>query len=361
MSEAIEKFTAKGGAGLIMDVNSGEILAAVSLPDFNPLDINAANDDQKFNRFALGVYEMGSTFKAFTTAILIDRIDPSLSQIFDASKPIVRGRFRINDFRGKKTTLTLPEVFMHSSNIGTALMAEKVGTPVLKDFFKNLGLMQPVPIDLPERAAPLLPNPWREISTITASYGHGMSVTPLHLIRAFASIVNGGTLPALHVVKDEKDEMRPRVISEKTSDEMRQLLRLVVTNGTAKSAIIPETLLAGKTGTSEKIVDGRYARKKLISSFIATFPADKPRYAVLISVDEPIGNKKSYGYATAGWVAVPAVAALTKSMVALDNIPPSGTFYDENLQTKMLEYMPLEKKEAEKKAAAANKTKKPVQ
>lgn len=352
MQKAITDFTAKGAAGAIVDVETGEVMAAASLPDFNPQDMNAATDDQKFNRFALGVYEMGSTFKTFTTAALLDRVDPSLGQKFDASKPLVRGRFKINDYHAKNTILTVPEIFMHSSNIGTALMGEKIGTSGLKGFFGELGLEQPVPIALPEKAAPLVPTPWRDISTVTASYGHGISVTPLHLIRAFSAIVNGGTLPALHILKGEHDEMRPRVVSEQTSEKMRRLLRLVVTDGTAKNGNLPGVLLAGKTGTSEKNVNGRYVKNQLVSSFVGTFPADHPRYAILISVDEPHGNKKSYGYATAGWVAVPPVAEVAAAIKRLDSMPPADTVaYDEPLIKEMSQYMPLEKKETQARLA----------
>ncbi|MBU6235594.1 MAG: penicillin-binding protein 2 [Alphaproteobacteria bacterium] len=345
MATAMAKFTAKGAAGAIVDVQTGELIAAVSLPDFNPQDVNAATDDQKFNRFALGVYEMGSTFKTFSTAAYLDKLGGQFSNTFDASKPLRRGNFTINDYHAKNAILTIPEIFMHSSNIGTALMGEKVGTTVLKSFYSDLGFDKPVPIALSERASPLVPNPWRDINTVTVSYGHGISVTPLHLVRAFSGIVNGGVLPALHILKGEHDEMRPRVVSEDTSDRMRRLLRLVVTHGTGENANVKGAMVAGKTGTSEKILNGRYVEDQLVSSFVGTFPADNPRYAILVSVDEPHGTKESYGYATAGWVAAPAVASVVRSMMTIENMPVADGSHDAAIEEEMAHYMPIEMKE----------------
>lgn len=353
-AKAMADFTAIGAAGVIVDVQTGDILAAVSLPDFDPQDAGSAADDTKFNRFALGVYEMGSTFKTFSTAALLDEVDPSLGQRFDATKSLKVGRFTISDYHAENRVMNVPQVFMHSSNIGTALMGQKIGTDRLKAFYTELGLTTVVPVDLPEKAAPLVPNPWRDVSTLTASYGHGIAVTPLHLVRAFAGIVNGGTLPALHIVKGEKDEKRTRVISEETSEKMRHLLRLVVTNGTGSKADVPGAMMAGKTGTAEKIGPGGYIRNKLVSSFIATFPADKPRYAILIAVDEPKGNKKSYGYATAGWVAAPAVGAVAQTIVNLENMPAADPAADEAIAQEMADYIQVELK-AEKKLASVGR------
>lgn len=344
MEKSVNAFTAKGAAGVIVDVQSGDILAAVSTPDFDPQNVGEATDEQKFNRFALGVYEMGSTFKTFSTSVLLDEVNGDLGQRFDASHPLKRGRFTISDYHAENRILSLPEVFMHSSNIGTALMGEKIGTTRLKNFYTALGFTKPVPVTLPERAAPLVPNPWRDISTLTATYGHGIAVTPLHLIRAFSGIVNGGALPALHILAGEHDETRPRVISEETSEKMRHLLRLVVTHGTGEKANTPGTMIAGKTGTSEKSMAGGYAKDKLVSSFIGTFPADNPRYAILISVDEPHGNKESYGYATAGWVAAPAVGAVASTIKNLENLPYADPQHDVAVETEMSRYIELEPK-----------------
>ncbi|HEY8962996.1 MAG TPA: penicillin-binding protein 2 [Alphaproteobacteria bacterium] len=351
LKQAVSDFTAKGGAGVIMDVQTGEVLAAVSYPDYNPQTIADATDDQKFNRFALGVYEMGSTFKTFAMSVLLDQVDDSLGQRFDATKPIKRGRFTISDYHPEKRPLTLPEVFMYSSNIGTALVGEKIGTKRLHAFYDELGLTKPVDMVLMEKGMPLVPNPWRDINTITATYGHGIAVSPLHLIRAFSGIVNGGTLPGMHFLKDEHDETRVRVISEETSEKMRHLLRLVVTHGTGSKADVPGMLVAGKTGTAEKSAGGGYSKNQVMSSFVGTFPADNPRYAILVSVDDPKGNKKSYGYATAGWVAAPAIASAVSSIRNLENIANADPAHDEAIETEMARYIKLEPKATKQLAA----------
>lgn len=344
--KAFNAFTAKGAAGVIVDVKSGDILAAVSLPDFDPQDIAAASDEEKFNRFAMGVYEMGSTFKTFSTSVLLDQVDGSLNQHFDASHPLKRGRYTISDYHAQNRNLSLPEIFMYSSNIGTALMGEKIGTARLKEFYTQLGFTKPVPMeDMAEKGAPLVPNPWRDINTLTATYGHGIAVTPLHLIRAFAGIVNGGTLPALHIVQGQHDEMRPRIISEETSAKMRELLRLVVTHGTGGKADAPGAMMAGKTGTAEKIGPGGYAKDKLVSSFIGTFPADNPQYAVLIAVDEPHGIKESYGFATAGWVAAPGVGKVASTIMDLTNMAAANPADDAVVEREMTRYIELAPKD----------------
>lgn len=344
LKQAVADFTAKGGAGVIMDVHTGEVLAAVSYPDFNPQMVSDATDDQKFNRFALGVYEMGSTFKTFAMSVLLDQVDGSMSQRFDASKPIKRGKFTISDYHPEKRALSLPEVFMHSSNIGTALVGEKIGTKRLQAFYDQLGLTKPVDMVLTEKGVPLVPSPWRDINTITATYGHGIAVSPLHLVRAFSGVVNGGTLPSLHFIKGEHDETRVRVISEETSEKMNRLLRLVVIHGTGSKAEVPGMMVAGKTGTAEKISGRGYSKNQVMSSFVGTFPADNPRYAILISVDEPKGNKKSYGYATAGWVAAPAIASTVAAIRNLENIPNGDPAHDASIEAEMAKYIKLEPK-----------------
>ena len=352
LKAAVTDFTAKGGAGVVMDVQTGEVLAAVSYPDFNPQNMTDATDDQKFNRFALGVYEMGSTFKTFAMSVLLDQVDPSLGQRFDATKPLKRGRFTISDYHPEKRMLTLPEVFMYSSNIGTALVGEKIGTKRLHSFYDELGLTRPVDMVLMEKAVPLVPKPWRDINTITATYGHGIAVSPLHLVRAFSGIVNGGVLPGLHFLKGEHDETRIRVISDETSEKMRHLLRLVVTHGTGSKAEVPGMLVAGKTGTAEKLNPaGGYSKHQVMSSFVGMFPADNPRYAILISVDDPKPNKKSYGYATAGWVAAPAIAQTVKSIRTLENIANADPAHDAAIETEMSNYIRLEPKAMKQLAA----------
>lgn len=325
LQNAMKEFKAKAAAGVVIDVNTGEVMAGVSLPDFNPNDLNDLTPDRTFSRLTQGAYELGSVFKIFSTAAFFELRGLPMSTKFDAREPIKKGRFTINDYHAQKRVMTVPEVFMHSSNIGTAMMAQAVGDEELRSFYTDLGVLTPLEFEVKEVAKPLVPNPWREITTMTASYGHGVSTTPLQVASGVATIVNGGYLvkPRLVLSDEPQNEPEIRIISEKTSHQMRQLLRLVVTEGTATKADVAGYNVGGKTGTAEKIVDGRYDNDKKISSFAAVFPADKPKYAVYIMVDEPVGNKRTWGYATGGWVAAPAVAKVIASIAAIEGMPPS--------------------------------------
>lgn len=325
---AMKSFDGIAAAGLIMDVASGEILAAVSLPDFDPHSPGNPADPALMNRVTQGVYELGSTFKIFSTAALIELFNPGMEMTFDAREPLKRGRHTISDFHPQKRVLTLPESFMHSSNIGSALMAEKVGTDALRDFYADLGLMNPASLEIGEIGTPILPRPWREINTLTASYGHGIAVSPLQLVVAASSIAGGGTVVQPTLIKNQTgirmtgNRTDVRVVSPQTAHRMRQLMRLAVTDGTAKSADIPGYRVGGKTGTATKNVGGRYDRSKRISNFVAFFPMEAPRYAVFIMVDEPKGTRESFGFATGGWVAAPAVGRVIAGMAPLVGMPP---------------------------------------
>ncbi|GJL86078.1 MAG: peptidoglycan glycosyltransferase [Micavibrio sp.] len=323
VQKAMSDFTAKAGVGVIMDVANGEVLAGVSLPDFDPHKAGAANSDAIFNRLSLGVYELGSMFKIFSTAALLETHGSPMSTTFDAREPLKAGRFTINDYHAQKRILTIPEVFMHSSNIGSALMGLEVGTKVLKDFYTDLGLLTPMEIEISEVGKPMVPDPWGDVSTMTASYGHGVATTPFQLTSAVSTIVNGGFFvkPKLILGADNDNKSDLRIVSPQTAESMRKLLRLVVSDGTGKNADVPGYSVGGKTGTAEKIGAKGYDRKRLISSFVGVFPMENPRYAVMVMVDEPKGNKESFGYATAGWVAAPAVARVVSSMGAILGIP----------------------------------------
>ncbi len=324
LQKAITEFTAIGGAGIIMDVNTGEVLASVSLPDFDPHETKVdISDSKRFNRATLGVYELGSTFKVFTAAAVLEKDHITMSKTFDATRPLKRGRFTISDYHPEKRALTLPETFMVSSNIGTALMAEEVGTAGMKNLYRDLGFMEKADFEIDELGKPIIPSPWREINTLTASYGHGIAVSPLQLISGVSSIANGGYLIKPTIIKKDDKDMKKsevRIISKETSLKMRQLLRLVVTDGTARKADVKGYMVGGKTGTSDKNFNGRYAKDRRMSSFIGVFPVNDPKYAVLIIVDEPHGNKSSYGYATAGWVAAPAAARVISSIGPILNM-----------------------------------------
>lgn len=329
VSTAMKKFSGIAGSGVVMDVNTGEVVAAVSLPDFDPHSVSEKkNKAAMFNNLTLGVFEPGSTFKIFTTAAAIENAGAQMGTTYDAREPLKIGRFKISDYHAEKRVLTLPEVFMHSSNIGSIKMAQSVGIDPYRNFLKDLGLFSKPDIEIPEVGAPLIKANWKEIDMMTASFGHGIAVSPLQLVTAASSIMNGGILVKPTLVLDKgQSGQRPdknslRVVSEKTAHRMRQLMRLVVTGGTGGKAEVAGYNVGGKTGTADKAAAGGYDKNKRRSSFMGFFPAEAPRYAVYVMVDEPKGTKETYGYATAGWVAAPAVGRVIELIVAIEGMKP---------------------------------------
>ncbi|UUX49096.1 penicillin-binding protein 2 [Nisaea acidiphila] len=321
----IDAFDGIGAAGIVLDTDTSEIVAMVSLPDFDPNRRDKISDNAIFNRASLGVYEMGSTFKIFNTAMALDYGTTSLSGGYDASKPIRIARFTISDYHAKNRWLSVPEIFMYSSNVGSVKMAMDVGGERQRAFMEKLGFMKASAIELPERGHPMAPNPWRPINTMTISFGHGIAVSPVHLANGVAAMVNGGIHRPATLLRRESDELLvgERIIKEKTSHAVRRLLRLVVENGTGRNAAAEGYLVGGKTGTAEKPGQGgAYRRKALLSSFVGVFPVNQPRYVVLAMVDEPKGNKSSFGYATGGWVAAPAVKRIVERAAPLLNVAP---------------------------------------
>jgi cell division protein FtsI (penicillin-binding protein 3) len=324
IQRTMNDFSAAGGIGIIMDVNTAEVLAMVSLPDFDPSSPGTATPQQLFDRATLGIYEMGSTFKIFNTALALDTHTATLSSSFDATHPIHIGGFTIHDDHAQNRWLTVPEIFEYSSNIGSAKMAVAVGTDRQRAFLARLGLLKAPNFELHEIGAPLLPSPWREINTMTVAFGQGISVSPLQMATAASAVVNGGVLHRATLIKRPEGyaPSGQQVISPQTSEEMRSLLRLVVEHGTGKFAEAPGYLVGGKTGTAEKVADGRYEQKGLFSSFVGVFPMNAPRYLVMICIDQPKGNKASHGFATGGWTAAPAVAHVVERMAPLVGIQP---------------------------------------
>ena len=324
LQHAMTTFKAIGAAGLVLDVRTGEIIAMVSLPSFDPNDPGASPTDARFNRTVLGVYEMGSTFKIFTTAMALDAGISSMSSTYDASHPIQIARFTIRDYHAKNRWLSVPEIFIYSSNIGAARMAMEVGGTAQKAFLGKLGLLQPVPVELSEVGTPLVPQVWREINTMTIGFGHGLAVSPLHLAAGVAAIVNGGIYHTPTLLR--RDRATPpdgrRVVSTKTSRELRRLMLEVVEAGTGKMAHADGYLIGGKTGTAEKAAGHHYRQKALLSSFIGAFPINDPRYLVLAMLDEPQGTKETMNYATGGWVAAPIVANIVKRSAPILGIAP---------------------------------------
>lgn len=319
----MEKFSAIAAAGLIMDARNSEVLALVSLPDFDPNQLNKASKDALFNRVTLGVYEMGSTLKVVNTALALETGSVTLTDQLDARYPIKIGRHKIDDYRGKKRFLSVPEVILYSSNIASAKMALRAGKERQQAFLQSLGLLTPPHLEIPEIGAPLIPKPWRESDTMTISFGHSLSINALQLSNAMAAIVNGGYLRKPTVIKGaNQDTPVYQVVSRSTSNAMRRLLRLNAQIGSAKKADVPGYLLGGKTGTAEKREARGYSKDNRRSSLLSAFPMHDPRYVVWVMLDEPKGIKETYGFATAGWVATPIIRQVVSAMAPLLGILP---------------------------------------
>ena len=324
LGAAVRRHQAAGAAGLVLDVRTGETLALVSLPDFDP---NRAGDfaaEALFNRATLGVYEMGSTFKAFTTAVALDAGVVKVSDGYDASQPIRIARYLIRDYHAKRRWLTVPEIFVYSSNIGAAKMALDVGGERQRSFLARVGLLNAPRIELPEVGEPLVPSPWRDINTMTVAFGHGIAVSPLQLAVGFAALANDGVLVPPTLVRREPGHQPAglRVISADTSHTMRRLLRLVVEHGTGRKAGRPGYAVGGKTGTAEKSGRRGYRRGVLVSSFVGVFPMGAPRYLVLALLDEPRGTDATQGFATGGWTAAPVVGRVIGRVGPLLGVVP---------------------------------------
>ncbi|MEK9847454.1 MAG: penicillin-binding protein 2 [Rhodospirillaceae bacterium] len=324
LRDALKNFKAIGATGIVMDANNGQVIAMVSLPDFNPNDLSSTNDKTRFNQATHGVYEMGSTFKIFTTAMALESRKISIQDGYDASRPIRVGRFVIRDYRAKNRWLSLPEILIHSSNIGSAKMALDVGRHKQRDFLERLGLLEKPTLELEEEeiGSPITPNPWRDVNAMTIGYGHGIAVSPIQITSAVAAVINGGIFYQPTLLLNRSNLGGRRVVSEKTSDKIRRLLRVVVTNGSGRKADAANYLVGGKTGTAEKVEGRGYKRKAVRSSFVGAFPMNKPRYVVFAMIDEPIGNKDTLGYATGGWVAAPLVGKVISRIAPLLGVKP---------------------------------------
>jgi len=303
---------AKGAVGLVTDVHTGEILAMASWPDYDPGQPGSATPDALLNRAAGSVYEMGSTFKGLTLAIGLDTGKFNRQSTFDATQPFRMAGRTIRDFHAANKVLTLEQVFTKSSNIGTSRIALAIGPETFSSYLREWGLFKPAPVELVESARPILPAKWNEGTLASASFGHAISVTPLQLAAAIQPMLNGGKYVPLTIRKRQRNERveTRQVLKPETSRNMLELMRLNVTDGSGKRANVPGLRVGGKTGTGEKVVNGRYDSSKNVSSFAGVFPTDGPleakRYFVLILVDEPMGSPSSGGSRTSA-VAVPGV------------------------------------------------------
>lgn len=311
LGSAMLSFKAKGAAGVMLDARTGEVVAMVSLPVFNPNNVRGASEDSLRNNVTQSVYELGSTFKPITMAAAIDSgVVTSMSRRFDAREPLTVGRFHIKDDHPQRRFLNIPETLVHSSNIVTARIADEMGADRMQSMFRRLGFDTRPDIELREKQRPLWPSFWARVTVMTSGYGHGIAVTPLHLASAYAALVNGGIWrPAtmLRVAPGHEAQGR-RVISQATSDRMRQLLRLVVLDGTGRKGEAPGYRVGGKTGTAEVAMKSGYSRNRNVSTFAAAFPMDAPRYVVIAMLDSPIANAQSAGQTTAAWTVAPVVS-----------------------------------------------------
>ena len=321
---SVEEFQAIGAAAIVMNPYNGEILGMVSLPDFDPGSTKKVADGRMFNRATLGLYEMGSTFKTFTTAAALESGVINLNDTYDARKPLQFAGHTIKDYHAENRWLSVTEIFQHSSNIGSALIARETGTEWQQNFLRALGLLERPSLEIPEVGSPILPTPWRKISTMTIAYGHGIAVSPLQMVRAYSVVVNGGydVIPTL-LVRDDAERTAPkRILSEHTSQTMRGLLRLVVEEGTGRQAHAEGYLVGGKTGTAEKAGVGGYRRNASLASFVATFPINDPRYVVFVALDEPRGTERTFNRASAGWTAAPTASRIISRIAPLLNVAP---------------------------------------
>jgi len=327
LSRAMERYQAIASGAVVMSAKTGEVLAMVSLPDYDPNNPFNAHEKDRLNRMSGGVFEMGSTFKGFTVAMAMDVGSVTLNDSFDASRPLQIGRHTIHDFHGKGRVLSVPEIFIYSSNVGTAKMAETVSIEDHRAFFKRIGLLDRMQTELPEVAHPTEPKEWKRINRITISFGHGVATTPLQTAMAAAAVVNGGILHnPTFLPRSEKEAAisGTQVLDPSTSQAMRYLFRLNVEKGKGGSgsrADVPGYFVGGKTGTAEKVVNGRYSNDKRFNAFLAAFPVDDPQYIVLVVLDEPKPEKQGMS-ATSGLNAAPVAGNIIRRAAPLLGVMP---------------------------------------
>lgn len=347
LQKAVDLYEAVGASAIVMDATNGEIISLVSLPDFDPHHIQKSTERQRFNQATLGVYEMGSTMKLATVATALDTKAVSVHDAFDVSQPLRFANYTKYDYSRKNGSLTVPEVLIYSSNIGTAKIAERFGKQTQKRYINNFGMLSKVKLELPELSAPLYPKEsmWNGVSLITISYGYGLSITPLHVVKAVAAMVNGGILYEPTLIKHNgKKASGVRVLSEETSITMRKLLRLIVEYGSGKRANVPGLYVGGKTGTSEILISGRYNKRANLGSFVGAFPMHNPKYAIIVLIDQAKPSELNGWKTTGGIVAAPVAGSIIKRASSILNIWPQN---DEEMEISdkdlNLDFMPLDR------------------
>ncbi|HEY8008491.1 MAG TPA: penicillin-binding protein 2 [Methylocella sp.] len=325
LAKGIAKFRAKAGAAAVLDVNTGEIVAMASLPDYDPNTPADALDPDHINRLSVGVYEMGSTFKAISVAMALDLGKVTLRSRIDARDSLRYGRFTIHDYHATHRMLSVPEVFTYSSNIGAARMALMAGVEAHKAFLRKMGQLSRLRTELPESAEPLVPRNWGELNTMTIAFGQGLNVAPLQAMMAVGALANGGFLVTPTFLKRSEEDGKsnaPRVIKPETSESMRYLMRLNAEIGTARIADIQGYFVGGKTGTADKIIHGHYAKDRVFTTFMAIMPSDKPKYLYLTLLDEPQGLPEDGGYHTAAHNAGLVTGKIIERTGPLLGLPP---------------------------------------
>jgi cell division protein FtsI (penicillin-binding protein 3) len=325
VSQAVRKFRAIAGGGIIMNCRTGEVIALVSLPDFNPNDEKKSFTTQQMNMMTSGVFELGSVIKAVTFAMTFDYGVANLQSRYDARHALVIGKATINDFHAERRVLTVPEIFIHSSNIGTARMALDVGLERHIAFLKRVGLDTKLQTELPESARPLYPKHWSKLTQATVAFGHGFAVQPLQGIAVVSALINGGHMMAPTFLKRGEAEARAMahdVVKDATSEKMRYLFRLNAEEGTARKADVPGYRVGGKTGTAEKVINGRYSKEKNLTSFIGAFPMDDPQYVIMVLLDEPKATTETFGQSTSGWNAVPTAGKIIERIAPILGVRP---------------------------------------
>jgi len=340
LTAAVAAQNAEGGTGIVLDVRTGEVVAMASAPTFNPNAAGRSDPSALYNRATMGVYELGSAFKPITVAAAMEAgVVTGMEQRWDATSPVPIGRFRITDDHAQNRMLTVPEVLVHSSNIASARIADTMGAERMQAAFRALGFHEAAHIELNERSRTLWPREWSRATVLTSGFGHGIAVTPLHLASAYAALVNGGIWRPATLLRVEPGQAARgrRVYSEATSRRMRQLLRLIVTNGTGRRANVPGFRIGGKTGTAEKVSSvGGYSRSVNVSTFAAAFPMDDPHYVVLVMMDAPQRTAANQFVTTAAYTAAPVVA----SVIARTG-PLLGIIPDENRDVDNSDLLPL--------------------
>lgn len=320
---AVKNYEAKGAGAVILDIHTGEVLGMASAPDFDPNNPLEGAKEGWLNRMSNGTFEMGSTFKTFSLAMALDTGKVSLNDSFDATQPIRIGGFTIHDFHGQRRWLTLPEVFQYSSNVGTARIIDIVGMDAQKDYLTKLGLLTKLQTELPEVKMPSQPKVWKKINSITISFGHGVSTTPLQTAVAGAALVNGGKLiepTFLPRNREQADEVAEVVVKKSTSDDVRYLFKLNGIKGSGRNADVPGFNVGGKTGTADKVVNGRYATNLNFNAFLAAFPIEDPKYVVLTFCDEPHNGEK--GQNIAAYTAAPMVKNIIARAAPILGVEP---------------------------------------